>query len=313
MQSKLRLFSLLLVAGVFISSCIKHDFGDTSQPVLIDTLGSGWQAVRIDTTLSLSDIFFVNNQVGYVCGSNYLGKSLDGGLTWTPILADSLEEDFINLYFSDANNGWITGADFLLRTKDGGSTWQKAYTAGPTFAAQFFDANNGYVSTYGDVLYKTNDGGVTAHSVNNSLGHALFFLDSNRGWVAGPYLYKTTNAGATFTQSSTNTYVSDYAVQFTDTLHGWVAGPVIYRTTDGGATLTTIAADLTTGGDINFFDNNNGYVASGNNIYSTTDGGQTLTKQCAIHKDLIYEIYFTDINHGWATGPGGYVYRYVKP
>jgi len=105
-----------------------------------------------------------------------------------------------------------------------------------------------------------------------------------------------------------------YAIQFTDELHGWVAGGrSVYRTVDGGITLEQIAGPDVPAGDIHFFDNDNGFVLSGHNIYSTTNGGKLLIRQCTINKAQLYEIHFTDSSHGWATGKGGFVYRYVKP
>jgi hypothetical protein len=68
MQSKLKFISLLLAISSFIFSCSKHDDPAVSpQTELLDTLGAGWQRIKIDTTLSLSDVFFVSNrQVLYV-------------------------------------------------------------------------------------------------------------------------------------------------------------------------------------------------------------------------------------------------------
>jgi len=133
--------------------------------------------------------------------------------------------------------------------------------------------------------------------------------------VTGGYLYKTADAGATFTQSA-NGFLSPtsgpYAIQFTDALHGWLAGlSGVYKTTDGGATLETLLPAILA--DIQFFDNNTGYIMASNKIYATTDAGTTLNQLCSIHKANLVEIHFTDIDHGWTTGSGGYVYRYVKP
>jgi len=301
-----------------VFSCTKHQDNPIvpTQPELFDTLGVGWQRIKIDTTLNFEDIFFVNNQTGFLCGDKYLGKSTDGGLTWTRIIPDSLNQGFINLFFVDANNGWaFGGADFFLRTKDGGSSWQKI-NRGHVQEGQFLDANNGYLIVYPGGLYKTSDGGVTLQNLNTSSGSGLFFLNQNKGWFAGSSLIKTENAGLSFTQMASLFAVYPYAIQFTDEAHGWLSGTGnVYRTVDGGATLEVIVNNVSAaGGDIQFFDNNNGFVLSGSKIYSTTDGGKTLTQLCAIHKaTTLFEIHFTDLNHGWTAGHGGYVYRYVKP
>src|ERR1700733_2379701 len=89
--------SILLAIFIFIVSCRKHHDNlplTPPQPERFDTLGTGWQRIKIDTTLNFEDIFFVNNQTGFLCGYKYLGKSIDGGITWTRIVPDSLNEDF---------------------------------------------------------------------------------------------------------------------------------------------------------------------------------------------------------------------------
>lgn len=314
MVSNLKRIFLLLAINLFIFSCTKHhDSSGPPQPVLFDTLGAGWQRIKIDTTIDFQDIFFVNAQTGFLCGDKYLGRSDDGGLTWKRILPDSLNESLINLFFVDASHGWVTGADFLLRTLDGGVSWQKAYR-GQTFDVQFFDANNGYIIIDLQGLFKSSDGGLTLQQISNTNARGLFFFNQNYGWVSGSYLYKTEDAGASFAHNTGSAGLSGfYAVQFTDTLHGWMAGgPGVYRTLDGGATLEQLLYFVSLG-DIQFFDNNNGYILNNNKIYATADGGKTLNQLCTSHKSTLVEFHFTDMNHGWATGSGGYVYRYVKP
>jgi hypothetical protein len=95
MQNKFKFISLLLTISIFIFSCSKHDNPVTPPaPELFDTLGAGWQRIEINKSQTLEDIFFVNNQTGFLCGYKYLGKSTDGGLTWNRIIPDSLNQAF---------------------------------------------------------------------------------------------------------------------------------------------------------------------------------------------------------------------------
>src|SRR5450432_248711 len=306
MIDKIKFIILLLTVNILIFSCTKHHDspGTPAQPELFDTLGAGWQRIQIDPTLNFEDIFFVNNQTGYLCGDHYLGKSTDGGLTWKLIIPDSLKAVFENLFFTDANNGWVFGSgNFSLKTNDGGNTWQKI-NHGSLFDGQFFDANNGYVISTGSLdmargLYKTSDGGITLQYLAASSGSyaagGLFFFDQNKGWYTDKNLNKTEDAGLSFSKSLAYVNDGEYALQFTDALHGWVAGHGgIFRTTNGGDSLVPIAGNgMVGGGDIQFFDNNNGFILSGSAIYSTTDGGTTLNKMCTIHKTVCFEISFT--------------------
>ena len=321
MQTKLKFTLLLLLTAVVIFSCTKHNNDQPVTPVLppqFDTLGAGWQRIQVDSGRDFEDVFFLNNQTGFLCGNQYLGKSTDGGLTWKNLLPDSVKDKFINLFFTDINNGWAFGpATYFLRTKDGGASRQKINGTN-VFDGQFFDANNGYLSIPG-ALYKTSDGGITQNRIQVPASapgsNGLFFFNQGNGWFAGNFLYKTQDSAKTFSASSGTMGQGEYVIQFTDSLHGWVAGSTaVYRTVDAGKTLQTLLINTDVkGGDVQFFDNNNGFILGNGRIYSTADGGTTLNKLCTIHKSQLYEIHFTDMNHGWATGNGGFVYRYVRP
>jgi len=309
---KLPFVTLVLLFTIAVASCSKDDNppAQPPPPEQLDTLGAGWQRIKPAAPENLEDIFFVNNQVGFVIGDQYAGKTVDGGLTWTSVIPDSLKQDFINVFFLDINVGWVTGSKFLLRTIDGGATWKKMYT-GTCFDVQFFDTSNGYVTIIYQGLFKTTDGGQTLQRVNTNSASGLFFVDQNKGWFCDNRLFKTDNGGVSFSPLFNKGSSGVYAIQFTDDLHGWMAGGGIYRTVDGGVTMETLFYGVN--GDIHFFDNNNGFILAGNNIYSSTDGGKTNTILCTVHKTQLVEFHFTDPNHGWATGVGGYVYRYVKP
>ncbi len=311
MQSKIKFFLLLISITAYISSCHKNN----SAPVkpITDTLGIGWQRIKVDSTMNFTDIFFPTSQIGFLAGEHYLGKSTDGGLSWqqTPVTT-GYNQIYFNLFFIDANTGWVVGNGSLYQTKDGGNSW-KNINSSPLYDVQFFDANNGY-ATSNNGFFKTTDGGVTFQPVyTTGPTQGLFFLNKNLGCIynAATGLAKTTDGGLTTRTPNPSFKPNAGILQFTDTLNGWTAGPGVYKTIDGGLTFTEIIPP-TGGGDVQFFDSNNGFIMSPSAIYSTNDGGKTLTKLCAIHKTQLIEFHFTDPNHGWATGLGGFVYRYVK-
>ena len=276
---------------------------------ITDTLGAGWERIVVDTSLNFYDVFFVDKLTGFLSGNGYVGKSTDGGLTWNKVIPATLNNPWINLFFTDANNGWaFSEAGYIIKTRDGGATWQRLNYS--MFNGQFFDADHGYL-IMNNASYKTIDGGATLIPLAGPQKTKLF-ADSSRGWLYGNVLSKTKDGGKSFSILSPPGDLGVYAMQFTDSLHGWLAGSAIYRTVDGGVTFEIIKGS-NIGGDIYFADNNSGFILSGTRIYSTTDGGNTLSVSCRIHKSELYEIHFTDLNHGWATGKGGCVYRYVKP
>jgi photosystem II stability/assembly factor-like uncharacterized protein len=323
MERKLKLFIGLVVAILIIASCSKDKIYP-EPPVepppapKFDTLGAGWQKISGDTIKNYTDIFFVNNQTGFLCAANYIAKSVDGGLTWQNVLPAAFNDEFTNIFFVDASHGWVAGLKSLVRTKDGGATWQRVQNNKAIFDVQFFDANNGFITSDTGGLYRTSDGGLTLDSVFRGEGsRALYFRNQNKGWVSGYYFYRTDNAGSSFNKlllGSGYAYISDYVIQFTDSLHGWVTGGnLLRRTVDGGTNVEVLISDTRGGGDIHFFDSNNGYIMTGNGIYSTSDGGTTRNKLCSINKSTLAEFHFTEANRGWAIGSKGGLYKYLKP
>jgi photosystem II stability/assembly factor-like uncharacterized protein len=314
---------VVLTAVVCLSSCKKNENTPLPVQVVLDTLGAGWQRIKIDSTLALSDVFFVNDKTGYVSGDNYIGKSTDGGLTWTKILPDTLIGGYLNLYFLNEQLGWTAAQNALLRTKNGGASWERVSVPG-VYDVQFFNADTGFAMPYRPGRGgKTTDGGKTFAAypepvlLQSAGTSALFFLNTNNGWInTGSYNYRTRDGGQTYEKLPYLFTHPIYAMQFVDSLHGWAAGiGALYVTTDGGQNFIPVfPRELQSlGSDIAFFDRNNGFVLAEGNIYSTIDGGKTNTLLCRVHKASLVEIHFTDPSHGWAVGGAGFLYRYVKP
>src|SRR6185436_21065173 len=88
---------LIFSFSLLFQKCGKD--GEGMYPISIDTLSTGWQRVYVDTSKYFLDIDFPTSQIGYVCGHGYVGKSTDGGLTWTKFnLPDSLTGQFSYLF-----------------------------------------------------------------------------------------------------------------------------------------------------------------------------------------------------------------------
>lgn len=307
--------AIVLCLFFLIFSCGKEEGPVTSPPppAQYDTLSAGWQKIKLDSNLRLTDIFFVNSQIGYVCGDLYLAKSVDGGKTWHKVnLPDSMTGFFPNLYFIDAINGWVVSDEFILKTTNGGSTWTKVRVLDHPKDIQFLNSQTGFLIGL-NALYKSTDGGLKWSQVGPNINrpYGLFFLDEQLGWVnRETEILKTTNGGLNFDAKSVAIPEAMYFVQFTDAAHGWSSGREHWKTIDGGTNwekLTIIGQ-----GDVHYFDANNGFLSAGPNIYKTSDGGKTLSKLATVHESDLVEIHFTDPNHGWACGSNGGIYRYEK-
>ena len=116
-----RLFSSsfkLLFAGFlsfFLSGCVA-----TRLPVAI---ASPWEVINLDTQANPLDIGFVDDEKGFLVGTNRLIlETNDGGNTWEERALDlKSDENFrlVSIDFID-NEGWVAGQPgLLLHTKDG--------------------------------------------------------------------------------------------------------------------------------------------------------------------------------------------------
>jgi len=310
--------SMLII--LFIVGCDKDNDPDPPAPPPTDTLGTGWQKINIPGNGNhFNDVFFTDNQVGYICADKYLAKSIDGGLTWNKFnLPDSLTGHYYNLFFLDSNNGWVVTPDYIIKTINGGNTWHKnIHNPGINgiHDVQFVSTTIGFLACYSG-LFKSIDGGLTWTKMSNLLEvQGLFFFDDNTGWLTYPgYFRKTENGGAEFTTTKQlTTHNPQHIVQFTDPQHGWVTGTdgIIWGTTDGGNNWANLGLgwDL---GDLHFFNNNIGIAFSNSRIYKTTNGGTSWVQQAYFQKSDIVEIHYVDENHGWAAGSDGGLYRFSK-
>jgi photosystem II stability/assembly factor-like uncharacterized protein len=225
---------------------------------------------------SLSNIFFLDANTGWVIGSEGSIRTTDGGKNWQLVNnAGGVDIQLIN-----HNEGFLTTIGSLRKTTDGGQTWVPVGPAINPIGLFFFDNKRGWITNAEGYIYYTEDGGQS-------------------------YKYSKKVFGAD---------AAPYVVQFTDSMYGWIAGAKVgspYNTRDGGNTWNKLfgAANFT---DVHFFDNNNGIVMIGGRILKTRDGGTTFQQTAYLAKGQPIEIHFTDPDHGWATGSDGVIYRYRR-
>jgi photosystem II stability/assembly factor-like uncharacterized protein len=111
---------------------------------------------------SYNDIFFLNNQKGWVVGDNGLiGYTENGGTTWAPQSSPTTTMALYNVFFFDADNGRAVGFNgTILKTTNGGDTWvldeEGSTLAGTKFlrGVHFTSSTNGYVVGNGKTLLK---------------------------------------------------------------------------------------------------------------------------------------------------------------
>jgi photosystem II stability/assembly factor-like uncharacterized protein len=183
----------------------------------------------------------------------------------------------LSAFFLENHQGWAVLQDTaseqltLMTTLKAGSAWQAAALAAPenrvvaSASLDFLDANIGWLSLkYASgssfslgALYKTTDGGKSWQQLSLPIAGKVYFIDANRGWVAGGpagnELYSSRDGGATW-QTQSLGYTQDVVVPiylslpyFTSPTEGWLAvtaaDPIkphvdLYTTQDAGETWT---------------------------------------------------------------------------
>jgi photosystem II stability/assembly factor-like uncharacterized protein len=179
-------------------------FISTSNALILRTSdgGNSWtQVFSGEPAVSFNDVYFIDEYIGFACGDEgRIIKSTDSGLSWN-YTDSSVTENLPGIDFVSDSLGFIlTGSsDFFLETVDGGQTWQAIAFSPPLELSwmsdlQFVNDSTGFVfgthqsmtDSYGKV-YKTTDAGATwsevLHESNLNQGSMVFY-DESHGFIA---------------------------------------------------------------------------------------------------------------------------------
>ena len=289
---------------------------------------ANWTVLREDDIIRsdgiegmLQDVYFMDNQNGFVVGNNGLIlETADGGKTWkkkevnmrppgagtgqrpgVPIRPGGVLPGFgavalYNIYFVNEKIGFITGArGTILKTENGGKTWNRKMARS---------------EAAGQNVNRRGGGGIRA----NLMG--IQMISETVGFIAGSEntLLKTTDGGETWIGSSERARVGETRnnlenILFVSPTIGWVIGSygTILHTTDGGETWNkhNPGVDNNLFG-IHFFDEKTGWICGQEGlILHTNDGGKTWNQQKTDSIDNLHDIIFVDETVGWAAGEYG--------
>jgi photosystem II stability/assembly factor-like uncharacterized protein len=277
--------------------------------------GMTWDTIHNDfqthaaTNYYYEDIFFINEQIGWICGTNmpFILKTTDGGDSW---LAYDItgEEDYLHIRFITDNFGLVLGGDAggtTSETLDGGLTW----SLNPNFNGQkisFADSCN-FLVAGGNVNLQTEceHQFITIEDSSEGIEYdcrAVQF-NNNQNWMLGSLgligftnigsILKTLDGGITFYTLHLNFTSNVGAFYFLNDNFGFARiSPIntmpctLLKTNDGGIVWNCQETPMVQNNlgeniyigfkDMDLRNENLMYAMSGTTIYRTTNGGGPL-------------------------------------
>jgi photosystem II stability/assembly factor-like uncharacterized protein len=221
------IFNHMLTSISFPSPNIGYAVGDDG--FIIKTIDSGmtWNAQSSPVFARLTDVYFLNDTLGFICGGGYMLRTMNGGNSWDSTMITNSLFYSGNIHFPSQNRGYFflndswANQNQIYTTTDLGLTWTLLPgTSNTWFSTKLFFTNDstGYIAGIYDIS-KTTDYGLTwtaqsssAPSMGNFYDWVgdIFFIDENKGFAVGySQFYRTFNGGelvttAVETQSTGN-------------------------------------------------------------------------------------------------------------
>ncbi len=317
----------ILYSVFFTDSNNGYAAGDFGTIIKTTDGGTTWTIYYSGNPIVLRSIFFTDNNTGYIAGQDgstgdLILKTTNAGSTWNKVYSGPAF--WLNsIYFPTNNVGYSVGFNGeILKTTDAGINWthQNSGITDDLESVYFTDQNTGYIGSQLGIILKTNNGGTTWDSITTTHGDlcSIFFTDANNGYMAGDYIYKTINAGVTWTLdiNGLGQYDQNFfpSIFFTDQNTGYVGDDVgnLFKTTNAGATWNFQCVAQEQGCRAMYFTNaNTGYMVGAAEISQTLDGGSNWNQISYGTNNgyALYTVFFPDESTGYA---GGLVGLFMK-
>jgi photosystem II stability/assembly factor-like uncharacterized protein len=270
-------------------------------------------------TSSLSDLYFVDPNEGWIC-SSILGEiyhTTDGGSTYTTQTTQYYTNAIYMLNSSEGYAGGLNGR--VYRTTDGGGTWNVLGSIGSTLASISFPPSSTTGYSCGDAgrIYRITSTGVSSMSSGVTANlRSISFPSSGLGWTCANGIILHFDGATWYEQDSPlSSYNGIYMINNTN---GWAVGDlgVIVNTTDGGLSWNYQANPDASNRHLNdvFFLNASEGWAVGNSgvILHTANGGALWTIEGAgMTTNMLRAVQFTSSTNGYVLGNNKTLLKYT--
>ncbi|MDZ4667473.1 MAG: YCF48-related protein [bacterium] len=293
-----------------------------------------WSPLPITTNEHLKAVYFVNEQIGWIGGTNgAIFKTSDGGQTWID-QSQVTTKSIRCMHFTNALYGWAAGDNGILyATVNGGLNWtpQISNTTQQINSIKFTSNTNGWFVANNSTIKKTTTGGSSWNAVNNATINSnlwgLSILDPNNIFISGSSqrISKTSNGGSNWGNFSSLpggpiTIYND--LQLINSTNGWAVNSILnnngniayYNGTIWTGQQTASSSDIL---NIHMINVNQGWACGRNGtILNTTNAtgisGQIWNSDVSGTAKTLWDIKFVNDSMGWTVGDSGIVLKYQK-
>lgn len=297
-----------LITVFFTSSNNGWIAGDNGFLAITNNAGQTWTRQNLKITDNINEIYFRNDDNGYLVAGRVMFKTVDGGKSWqefVPLESRSFNggtPEFLSIRFTGKKDGFIIGS--ILKEFDG------------------------EIRVVDSLVLKTSDGGETWRRISVPFSKEIYnldFVNDDYGWIVGDdgMILATVNGGLTWKIQKTplgpikdkKTKPALYSVDFRDKKEGYAVGGygTILRTDNGGETWDVVkTAYPETFLRVNFANDENGWIVGYNGtILRSSDKGRTWLKQDSKTNKNLYGLFMTK-KYGWAVGEKGAILKYDR-
>lgn len=285
-----------LVAVYFTSAGKGWVAGDNGYLASTNDGGRTWSKYDLNTTDDINEIYFRNEDNGYLVAGRTMFITRDAGRTWEPTTLYKRGDfkngtpEFLSIRFADRKRGLVVGSilnrdvvvdSLVMRTEDGGETWRRIIVPS-----------------------------------KKELFH-LDFNGSSHAWIVGDegMILASTDGGLNWYVQPSGTKMPLYNVDFRDDKEGYAVGKAgtILRSDNGGKTWKRVNTGYKeTFLRVDFADDKNGWIVGyDGSILRSSDKGLSWVKQESNTKANLYGLYMVK-KFGWAVGAKGSIVEYQR-